>query len=203
LPSDRSDPFAVLGLSRGATVDEVRQARNRLAKEHHPDVGGTAERMQALNDAAAAAIGEIETGAKPTRAQQQRRTQPQPQRREPRRGRVERDHPSFTIEALPAEAFEALAIAARILGDVADDEPPYRIDMVLDDPWQVWCRAELVPDGGGSTVSLTVVDSGARGGEVVTREDSGDVVTAVRDRLLDELNALDWTSDGPRQRPPS
>ena len=197
----------MLGLSRGATVDEVRQARNRLAKEHHPDVGGSAERMQALNDAAAAAIDEIETGPRTTRAHWQRRTQPQaqpqPQRRAPRRGRVERDHPSFTIEALPAEAFEALSLAARILGDVADDEPPYRIDMVLDDPWQVWCRAELVPDGGGSTVSLTVVDAGAGRGDVVTSDDTSDVVTAVRDRLLDELNALDWTTDGPRQRPPS
>jgi len=195
LPSDRSDPFALLGLSRGATVDDVRRARNRLAKEHHPDVGGTAERMQALNDAAAAAIGEIEAG--PARAQRQRGAEPRTG--EPRRGRVERDHPSFTIEALPVEAFEALVIAARILGDVADDEPPYRIDMVLDDPWQVWCRAELVPDGGGSTVSLTVVDAGVGFPDVVTT----DVVTAVRDRLLDELNALDWTTDGPRRRPPS
>lgn len=116
--------------------------------------------------------------------------------------RIERDHPSFTIEALPAEAFEALLLAARVLGDVADDDPPYRIDMVLDDPRQVWCRAELMPDGGGSTVSLTVA---APPGDVgpVPRDAMTDAgVYEVRDRLLDELNALEWTPDGPRRRDP-
>ena len=34
------DPYRVLGLARGATLDEVKRAYRRLAKEHHPDSGG-------------------------------------------------------------------------------------------------------------------------------------------------------------------
>lgn len=35
------DPYAVLGLERTATVDEVRAAYRRLSKERHPDAGGS------------------------------------------------------------------------------------------------------------------------------------------------------------------
>ena len=34
------DPYRILGLGRGATLDEVKRAYRRLAKEHHPDSGG-------------------------------------------------------------------------------------------------------------------------------------------------------------------
>ena len=34
----------------------------------------------------------------------------------------------------PAEAFEALLIAGAVLGQVGDDDPPYRLDVLLDDP---------------------------------------------------------------------
>jgi len=170
-----ADPFGILGVSRDASADEVRQARNRLAKEHHPDVGGNAEQMQRVNDAAAAALRMIEVAPRPAL-----RSAP---------GRIRRDHPSFTIEALPADAFEALLIVANVLGQIADDEPPYRLEVLLDDPGALWCGVEVVPDGGGSTVSLTVAGSGS--------------VTTVRDRFVDELNALDWTADGPRLRLPS
>lgn len=190
----------MLGLSSGATVDDVRQARNRLAKEYHPDVGGSADRMQAVNEAAAAALQLIEGGRRPAPATPPagRRAHSRQTTAAPRRGRVERDHPSFTIEALPAEAFEALMLAGQVLGGIADDEPPYRLDLVLDDPRQVWCRAELVPDGGGSTVSLTVATPP---GEVGPAPPVDAAVYEVRDRLLEELNALDWTTDGPRPRP--
>ena len=44
-----SDPFAVLGLPPTADADEVRAARRRLALAEHPDRGGSADRMQAIN----------------------------------------------------------------------------------------------------------------------------------------------------------
>jgi hypothetical protein len=37
------DPFVVLGLSSGATVEEVRAAFRKKALEHHPDQGGSTE----------------------------------------------------------------------------------------------------------------------------------------------------------------
>jgi hypothetical protein len=42
------------------------------------------------------------------------------------------------------------------------DEPPYLLDVHLYEPAECWCRLELVPDAGSSTVSVTVaaVESG-------------------------------------------
>lgn len=52
------DPYAVLGLQRGATPLQVARAHRRLAKRHHPDLQGTAEgvadaaeRMRRINEA--------------------------------------------------------------------------------------------------------------------------------------------------------
>lgn len=175
-----------MGLARDATPDEVRQARNRIAKTEHPDLGGSHAAMQAVNDAAAAALAAIEARAARVPAPPRPPAPPVPDGGRDRRAR--RDHPSFTIEALPAEAFEALLIAGAVLGQVGDDDPPYRLDVLLDEPPDVWCRLELVPDGGGSTVSLTVSSPG------------GDVgVAEVRDRVVAELNELAWGDEGPRR----
>lgn len=43
--------WAVLGVSESATADEIRAAHRRLASQHHPDKGGTAEQMAAINKA--------------------------------------------------------------------------------------------------------------------------------------------------------
>jgi curved DNA-binding protein CbpA len=46
----RRDPYAILGVPRGAGRDEVASAFRRLAKRTHPDVGGQApSEMQDLN----------------------------------------------------------------------------------------------------------------------------------------------------------
>jgi hypothetical protein len=49
------DPYAVLGVSRGATPLQVARAHRQLAKRHHPDLheGATeaAERMRRINEA--------------------------------------------------------------------------------------------------------------------------------------------------------
>ena len=63
---------------------------------------------------------------------------------------------SFVIEALPVEAFEALLVVTSWIGEVIVDEPPYQLDVVLTDPLHCWCRLDLVPDAGASTVGITI-----------------------------------------------
>ncbi|MEM1336028.1 MAG: J domain-containing protein, partial [Actinomycetota bacterium] len=55
-----ADPFRTLGLPADASADDVRRVRRELAKRAHPDVGGVAEEMRIINDAAAAALRSIE-----------------------------------------------------------------------------------------------------------------------------------------------
>ena len=185
-----SDPFAELGLGAGATADDVRRARNRLAKRAHPDVGGSADEMQRVNAAAEAALRHLGVVADAAPIEPgPSSSSPRPTRRPG--GRVGRDHPSFTIEALPAEAYEALLVVANVLGVVLDDDPPYRLEAHLADEPTAWCRLDVVPDGGGSTVSLTVASP------------DGATVNQVRDRFVLELNRLDWSDDGPRPPLPS
>lgn len=45
------NPWEVLGVGYGATKAEIRAAWTRLCKTHHPDAGGSLERMQAVNRA--------------------------------------------------------------------------------------------------------------------------------------------------------
>lgn len=82
------------------------------------------------------------------------------------------------------ETFEALRLVASWFGEVVDDDPPYVLDVALHDPFECWCRLELVPDAGASTVSLTVVAEAATGW--------APDVDVVRDRWIDGLNELDW-----------
>jgi hypothetical protein len=168
----------VLGLAPGAAASDVRAARRALAKRAHPDAGGSLAEMQALNDAAAAALRELAAEeVVPVRPRTPRRTAPS--------GPVRRDHPSFTIEALPAEAFEGLLVVGSWLGDLIDDDPPYLLEVALTEPIGAWCRLDVTPDAGASTVSISV------GGD--PRPPS---VDAVRDAFVDGLNRLDWSEIG-------
>jgi curved DNA-binding protein CbpA len=45
------DYYDLLGVPKHAELDQIRQAYIRLAKEHHPDAGGTVALMQRLNAA--------------------------------------------------------------------------------------------------------------------------------------------------------
>ena len=60
------DPYRVLGISRGATEDEVKAAYRKLAKEYHPDRnGGSASaeaKMKEINDAYAKVMDELRHG---------------------------------------------------------------------------------------------------------------------------------------------
>lgn len=45
------DPLVLFGLGRDATWSDVLSAYRRLAREHHPDLGGSKEAMQKINAA--------------------------------------------------------------------------------------------------------------------------------------------------------
>jgi hypothetical protein len=188
------DPFAVLGLPPGSSVDDVENARRTLAKSSHPDVGGSVRQMQVINAAAdeAARIAAVRPPApSPASDPPPPPTAPGPSSGPALHYRV--DHPSFTVEALPAESFEALLVVATWLGEAIDDDPPYRLDVELTEPLACWCRLELLPDAGATTVGLTV---GSERG--VTAPD----LDAVRDAWIAALNSLDWGAIGDSlQRP--
>ena len=185
------DPFAVLGLPPTATLADVRAARRRLAKSVHPDHGGDEARMREVNRAfdlavkailrppAAATAPAGPTDKAPTT------TPPGPSRAQRPGGRVgrrvEQDSPSFSIDLLPAEAFEALLVVVSWVGEVLVDDPPYLLDALLREPQDCWCRIELLPEAGASMVSLTV--AGLEGEDAPPVDD-------VRDLLVTLLNQL-------------
>jgi len=161
------DPFVLLGVDRSATLDEARVARRRLAFHAHPDRGGDADEMRAINDAylaveahltgvapeshlsaATASTAEPTTPTAPTTASATTTE------------RAQHDAPSFVISALPAESFEALLVVTSWIGEVLVDDPPYLVEVHLYEPSECWCRLELVPDAGACTVSLMVVSVG-------------------------------------------
>ena len=82
---------------------------------------------------------------------------PAPQPRVVRTGPwIQYDEPSFTIDTLPVEAFAALERVAPRLGRIVVDDPPYVMELVLRRPAPCWCRLEVLPEAGGSTVMLVV-----------------------------------------------
>lgn len=188
------DPYEVLGIGRDADLDTIRAARRELAKQAHPDAGGSLEAMQVLNEAAQAATDALAGGTEVGESARSQPTDtPRPRRhRRPLHGAVRHDHPSFTVEVLPAEAFEGALLAAATLGDVLDDDPPYLLEVAMTGRPPAWCRLELVPDAGATTVSLTT----AR----LPGHPTPDVLE-VRDRWIDALNRLDWSDLAPP--PPS
>ena len=94
---------------------------------------------------------------------------------------MQHDAPSYTIDVLPAEAFEALLIVTSWIGEVLVDDPPYVLEVFLQEPTPCWCRLDIVPDAGASMVSLMV--AAVEGGEVPD-------IDAVRDVWVANLNSL-------------
>jgi hypothetical protein len=174
------DPFAVLGVAPGADEATLRAARRRLAKQVHPDhEGGDTARMERLNAAFDAALARLQPPVvTPTTNGSASPPPPPPPRSS---GRFAHDVASFTIEALPAEAFEALLVVATWLGEVLVDDPPYQLDVALGEPFECWCRLDLVPDAGASTVALTLAAYDAR---------PVPDLDAVRDAWVANLNQL-------------
>ena len=166
----------MLSVERGASADEIRRAWRERARTAHPDVGGSEAAMQELNEALLLALAYADVVPIVTVA-----TSPVLVRRE-------RDVSSFTVDVLPAECFEALIIVAGISGAISHEEPPYQLEFSLHDSdvtgaLNGWCRCDLVPEAGATTVSLLV-------GTETSAE--GISVEEVRDYLVANLNAIEW-----------
>ena len=143
------DALRVLGLDRSASIEDVLAARRSLARTLHPDVGGHGDDMVRVNRAVEIAIEYLQSAPSVVVNEQ---TSMRADSFGSRRWVV--DRPSFVIDVLPVDAFEWLLLAARVLGEVVDDDPPYALEVLLDSRVDRWCRLEVVPDAGSSTVSI-------------------------------------------------
>jgi len=182
-----TDPFVVLGLGRGATADDVRAARRELARRHHPDAGGDAAVMQSVNAAAGHALRLLADGAVGDDGASTSPSDAPAPTDDAGADWVpeQRDVPSFTVEALPVETFEALLVACAELGDVEDDDPPYELRTRLAPPLACWCQLDVVPDAGSSTVSVSIAPL----------DDAPiPMIVDVRNAWITALNGLDWSS---------
>jgi len=54
------DPYSVLGLAPGASEAEIKSAFKKLAKKHHPDVGGDEQKFKEINEAYSILTGKQE-----------------------------------------------------------------------------------------------------------------------------------------------
>lgn len=54
------DPYSILGLAPGASEKEIKSAFKRLAKKHHPDVGGDEKKFKEINEAYSILTGKQE-----------------------------------------------------------------------------------------------------------------------------------------------
>ena len=174
------DPWAVLGLPETATWDEVRAAHRRLAKVLHPDAGVEADhrRMAELNEALAtlaARFSDESTPAEPV-------VHAAPETARPGSFPPADESVAFSIDLLPVEAFEALLIVTSFLGDPWVIDEPYELTVLLDPPLASRCNLWLVPEAGGSIVTIDVHP--VPGHQPPTGE-------AVRDALIAELQGLD------------
>jgi hypothetical protein len=141
--------YRLLGVTRSSSIEEIVSARRLLAREFHPDRGGDPQYMALINlafDAIVAGHSDQDPNAVLQVREQVATTDVVT--------KFSIDRPSFTMNALPVVAYEVLLLAARVLGDVSSDEPPYLLEVQLEDPPMTWCRLELVPDAGSSIVSL-------------------------------------------------
>lgn len=151
-------PYRILGVEPSATLDELTAARRRRAQQVHPDLGGDGVEMQRVNAAYDEAVRLLSVAPDPTPpapARSQRGARRDVRRPVFRHG-VQYDTPSFTVDVLPVEAFEALLVVTSWIGEVVNDDPPYVLEVLLHDPLACFCRLDLVPDAGATTISLAV-----------------------------------------------
>lgn len=181
-----ADPYVLLGVAPTATAAELAAARRRLALQVHPDLGGDGDAMQALNWAYDEALRRLTDPPAPESAPTGPPTSAPRSARGMRFDRraarhVQHDAPSFTMDVLPVEAYEALLVVTSWMGEVLVDDPPYVLEVFLHDPSPCWCRLDLVPDAGATTVSLMVA---------ALEGDPAPDIDEVRDTWVANLNRL-------------
>ena len=144
------------------------------ARLAHPDAGGSHEAMQLLNEALQDALSRIDSVD-----------------RIPRKTSYTvgaRDVSSFTVAVLPVDCYLALEVVAAMCGPSIGDDQPYMIEFMLHDAeiegaLHGWCRCDLVPEAGATTVSITVGS---------TENSTQPRAEEVRDYLVQALNTIDW-----------
>ena len=94
-----------------------------------------------------------------------------------------RDLPSFTIGALPVDAYHLLFVAAHELGEVVEEDEPYFLVVRMTPPCECWCEIDIVPDAGASTVSLSATQFSEATGAPVD-------ILFVRDLWIHTINGL-------------
>ena len=122
-----ADPYAVLGLSPGATLDEVRSARRRLAAQFHPDHGGDAAKMGEINVAFDAVVSQLlhrTTGATPSHRWISLR-----HRADTQSSKTPRRSPSTISRRGSRRCW-----SSRVDGEVLVDDPPYVLEAHLTEP---------------------------------------------------------------------
>lgn len=63
---------------------------------------------------------------------------------------------SFTVDVLPVDAFAAVEVAVAELGEVLSADEPYGLEAFLAEPARCFCVIDLVPEAGGTIVTLAV-----------------------------------------------
>lgn len=137
-----ADPWQVLGLVAGAPWPEVRARWLGLARELHPDHHhdeDSAARLARINAAYAAL------------ASAHRRGGGGGDGGEHGRGEAAASTAAFTVEDFRPAVFEALVVASADVGDVTDTDEPFSLDLFVEGGF---CHVELVPEAGGSVVTL-------------------------------------------------
>lgn len=166
-----NNPFAQLEVAETASAEEIRHAWKAKARHAHPDAGGSHEAMQLLNAALSDALSRVQTVPRKTSYTA-----------------GTRDVSSFTVAVLPVDCYLALEVVAAMCGPTIGDDQPYMIEFMLHDAEVAgalngWCRCDLVPEAGATTVSITV---GSTEAALQPRSDE------VRDYLVHALNTIDW-----------
>lgn len=123
LPPSRppaSDPYAVLGVTPEASPAEIKAAYRALVKRHHPDAGGDAQRIIALNAAWEALRDQVRGGAASTFS---KGTPPAAGSTSPGPARTDRRRSASGDRILSEWLQQVYAPIERLLGQVIDPFP--------------------------------------------------------------------------------